>query len=166
MDDFLKKKLICGIHYYNTDSYDVGIIIHENDDELIFISFNIYGEYDGIEIKYNDDVEYIEYRDKYLTFIRELIDLTSFDIIDIKSREELFEYAMKNDKILSVEINGYRDYIKLLSFDGTKIEYRAFSPKRQLNKRVYKKDIYDFDIIEIDSKYDRLLEDYLNNIDM
>lgn len=166
MDDFLKKELICGIHYYNTDSYDVGIIIYENDDELMFISFNIYGEYDGIEIKYNDDVEYIEYRDKYLTFIRELIDLTSFDIIDIKSREELFEYAMKNDKILSVEINGYRDYIKLLSFDGIRIEYNEFSAKRQLTKRIHKKNIYDFDIIEIDSKYDRLLEDYLNNIDM
>ena len=164
MYEIKKIEKVCGIHYYNVDDYDVGIVISDDEDEIIFISFNFYGEYNGIEIKYNDDVEYIEYRDKYLTFIRELIDLTSFDIIDIKSREELFEYAMKNDKILSIEINGYRDYIKLLSFDGSKIEYKKFSEKRQLNNRIYKKNIYDFDIIEIDSKYDRLLEDYLNKI--
>ena len=36
-----------------------------------------------------------------------------------------------------------------------------FTGRKVINKRVYKKDIYDFDIIEIDSKYDRLSEKYI-----
>lgn len=163
-----KKKIgnygdICRIYYYNREDIDTTIIISRKDNELVYIDFNVFGEYNGHIFQNFLAIEDICYDDEYIPFYEKAIDKSTINYLNLLTKEDFVKYALENNKILAIlteydlpDIN-FLD-IKVLEFDGKYIKYQYYERWGQLRKRIYKVDISKIVMLQVDSKYQRLLE--------
>jgi hypothetical protein len=154
---------ICNIYYYNREDFDTAIIKSKNECELIFISFNMFGEYNGYIYQNYKEIENIWYDDSYIPFYKKIIDKSTINSLNLSKKEDFINYALNNNRILAIlkEDNAqYEDFddVKVLDFDGKYLKYQKYERWAKLRKRIYKLKISKIVMLQVDSKYQRLLE--------
>ncbi len=155
---------ICEIFYYNMDYFDVGIVLSHNDNKISYIDFNIYGEYNGYVYQGHKAIEEICYDDRYVRFMKKVINKESIPKLNISSKEEFINYAIKNNKVLSifyakkgtVDLDYLR--IKVIDFKEDYLFYQRYNNYAKLYKPIRKTKLNQILTIMVDTKYGRLIE--------
>ena len=159
-----KSSDICKIIYYNEDQFDVGIILSNDSNHLMFIDFNLFGEYNGYVFQENERVEKLIHKGQYLSLMKSIINLDSIPYLPLHRKTDFIYEAINNNRVLG--ITKSTDYveeitdIKVLEFDGIYVKYREYTRYASLNRRISKVKITNIVFIQIDSKYQRLIEKY------
>lgn len=158
-----KINKIAAIHYYNEDSFNVGIIQFRENNKIIYIDFNIYGEYDGIVFQTQPSIESISYSNVYLKYMEKIIDKTDISDLVFNSEIEIIKYAMDNNRVLKLYKRTRDDveedfFIKVLGFDGLYIQYRKYERYGKLYKSINKIRISNIVLMKIDSKSTKIIE--------
>lgn len=157
---------ICEIFYYNREDFDVGIILSRLKDELVYIDFNMFGEYNGIILQTNRAIEEIRYDDRYIRFMKKIINNESIPTLNLLTKIDMVNYAIQNNRVLAIitqkqDVEDFND-VKVLEFDGVYIKYQIYTRWAELYKRVHKVKISQIIMMQLDSKYTRLIEKIRN----
>ncbi len=152
---------LCKIQYYNGDD-TIAIIISNNEKQITYIQFNIFGEYDGIILEETEEVENIIYDDECIKFMKKIIDKKSLPNFVFLKKEDFIVYAIHNNRVLGIKTNKQKDNdtndIKIIGYDDIYVEYQIYERWAQLYKRVRRVKISDIIFMQIDSKYTKLIE--------
>lgn len=156
---------ISKITYFNDNHFDVGIVNDYSDDYISFVSFNTFGEYDGYILQSSETIEAVTHKGQYINFMESIIDMTKVPVMDLKNASDFINEAIKHDRVLGIikyddeQSEGITD-VKVLDFDGICVKYRAYTRYAELNSRILKTKISNIFMLQIDSKYQRLIEKF------
>ena len=153
---------ICEITYYNDDLSYWGIIVFKDEEHMVVIDFNDFGEYNGYLIRGIKDIEGVYHSGKMLDFARKIVDFDDIPDIELYRKSDFIMEAIKNNRVLRIVKRcfpvGVFDDVKVLSFDGSFLTYRKYSRTGKLLSRECKVRINDIIRMQIDAKYQRLIE--------
>ena len=76
-------------HFYNSESFEVGYIISRNDKLICICNVSPDKQYDGITIRYIDDIIYVEKNTQYLS-----------ELIDNTIEQKTIEFSLVLDNVL------------------------------------------------------------------
>lgn len=90
--------------------------------------------------------------------------MTKVPTMDLKNAADFINEAIKHDRVLGIvkyyeQSAGISD-VKVLDFDGICVKYREYTSYAELNSRILKTKISNIFLLQIDSKYQRLIEKY------
>ena len=122
----------------------------------------MFGEYNGVILQTHKAIESICYSDRYVDFMKKIIDINTVPELYLNTKMDFINYAIQNNRILAIitknqNVMDFND-IKILECDGVYIKYRIYERWCELYKRVRKVKISNIIMMQIDSKYQRLLE--------
>lgn len=153
---------VCEIFYYNQDDFDVGIILKKEDNMIVYKDFNMFGEYNGLILQTHRVIEEICYDDRYVRFMKKIIDRDTISSLELLNKMDFINYAIKNNRVLAIvtkkqEVEDFND-VKIIDCDGTYLKYQIYTRWAELYKRIHKTKISDIVMMQVDSKYTRLIE--------
>ena len=90
--------------------------------------------------------------------------MTKVPIMDLKNASDFINEAIKHDRVLGImkydeQREGITD-VKVLDFDGICVKYREYTRYAELTSRILKTKISNIFMLQIDSKYQKLIEKY------
>ena len=115
MKNILRK--IIEVHLKNKISFYVGEVINDTENYIILNTIDIYGKYDG-KMFFDKKLigKYVK-NSKYLNFIKKIYDGKNDPII-FKNKNDFIQYALKNNKMLSISCSKWLNIrnMKLIKF--------------------------------------------------
>ena len=106
LDKLIKDKKICEIHLdNNTDTFDVGILFHENEESGFAKCFGKNGEFAHILMFPRDYIYTLAYDTKYIAELGiQDIDIDSeLSCCDWKSKEEVFAFLKNQNEFIAID---------------------------------------------------------------
>ena len=91
---------ICEITYYNDNLSYWGIIVFKDEEHMVVIDFNDFGEYNGYLIRGTKDIEGVYHSGKMLDFERKTVDFDDIPDIELHKKSDFIMEAIKNCKTL------------------------------------------------------------------
>lgn len=153
---------ICEISYYNNDNQYWEIVVSKTENHVILIDFNDFGEYNGYLFRGVKDIDGIFHSGKMLEFIRKTIDFSSIPHLALCTKADFIEMAKNNNKVLGIAKksfpSGEIENIKVLKNEDNILTYKVYSRCGKLYSKIYKVRINDIVLLQIDAKYQRLIE--------
>lgn len=108
------------------------------------------------------EIEEICYDDRYVRFMKKIIDRDTISSLELLNKMDFINYAIKNNRVLAIvtkkqEVEDFND-VKIIDCDGTYLKYQIYTRWAELYKRIHKTKISDIVMMQVDSKYTRLIE--------
>ena len=108
------------------------------------------------------EIEEICYDDRYVRFMKKIIDMDTISSLELLNKMDFINYAIKNNRVLAIvtkkqEVEDFND-VKIIDCDGTYLKYQIYTRWAELYKRIHKTKISDIVMMQVDSKYTRLIE--------
>ena len=108
------------------------------------------------------EIEEICYDDRYVRFKKKIIDRDTISSLELLNKMDFINYAIKNNRVLAIvtkkqEVEDFND-VKIIDCDGTYLKYQIYTRWAELYKRIHKTKISDIVMMQVDSKYTRLIE--------
>ena len=108
------------------------------------------------------EIEEICYDDRYVRFMKKIIDRDTISSLELLNKMDLINYAIKNNRVLAIvtkkqEVEDFND-VKIIDCDGTYLKYQIYTRWAELYKRIHKTKISDIVMMQVDSKYTRLID--------
>lgn len=108
------------------------------------------------------EIEEICYDDRYVRFMKKIIDRDTISSLERLNKMDFINYAIKNNRVLAIvtkkqEVEDFND-VKIIDCDGTYLKYQIYTRWAELYKRIHKTKISDIVMMQVDSKYTRLIE--------
>ena len=108
------------------------------------------------------EIEEICYDDRYVRFMKKIIDRDTISSLELLNKMDFIHYAIKNNRVLAIvtkkqEVEDFND-VKIIDCDGTYLKYQIYTRWAELYKRIHKTKISDIVMMQVDSKYTRLIE--------
>ena len=160
-----KMKNILGkiieVHLKNKISFYVGEVINDTENYIILNTIDIYGKYDG-KMFFDKKLigKYVK-NSKYLNFIKKIYDGKNDPII-FKNKNDFVQYALKNNKMLSISCYQWLNIrnMKLIKFENNELTCQFINQIGE-RKKIYKLTLDKIDLIDFDSlelkTYEKLL---------
>ena len=107
------------------------------------------------------EIEEICYDDRYVRFMKKIIDRDTISSLELLNKMDFINYAIKNNRVLAIvtkkqEVEDFND-VKIIDCDGTYLKYQIYTRWAELYKRIHKTKISDIVMMQVDSKYTRLI---------
>ena len=159
MKNILRK--IIEVHLKNKISFYVGEVINGTENYIILNTIDIYGKYDG-KMFFDKKLigKYVK-NSKYLNFIKKIYDGKNDPII-FKNKNDFIQYALKNNKMLSISCSKWLNIrnMKLIKFENNELTCQFINQIGE-KKKIYKLTLDKIDLIDFDSlelkTYEKLL---------
>ena len=159
MKNILRK--IIEVHLKNKISFYVGEVINDTENYIILNTIDIYGKYDG-KMFFDKKLigKYVK-NSKYLNFIKKIYDGKNDPII-FKNKNDFVQYALKNNKMLSISCSQWLNIrnMKLIKFENNELTCQFINQIGE-RKKIYKLQLDKIDLIDFDSlelkTYEKLL---------
>ena len=108
------------------------------------------------------EIEEICYDDRYVRFMKKIIDRDTISSLELLNKMDFINYAIKNNRVLAIvtkkqEVEDFND-VKIIDCDGTYLKCQIYTRWAELYKRIHKTKISDIVMMQVDSKYTRLIE--------
>ena len=108
------------------------------------------------------EIEEICYDDRYVRFMKKIIDRDTISSLELLNKMDFINYAIKNNRVLAIvtkkqEVEDFND-VKIIDCEGTYLKYQIYTRWAELYKRIHKTKISDIVMMQVDSKYTRLIE--------
>lgn len=159
MKNILRK--IIEVHLKSKISFYVGEVINDTENYIILNTIDIYGKYDG-KMFFDKKLigKYVK-NSKYLNFIKKIYDGKKDSII-FKNKNDFIQYALKNNKMLSISCSKWLNIrnMKLIKFENNELTCQFINQIGE-RKKIYKLTLDKIDLIDFDSlelkTYEKLL---------
>ena len=160
-----KMKNILGkiieVHLKNKISFYIGEVINDTENYIILNTIDIYGKYDGKMFFDKKLIDKYVKNSKYLNFIKKIYDGKNDPII-FKNKNDFIQYALKNNKMLSISCFQWLNIrnMKLIKFENNELTCQFINQIGE-RKKIYKLTLDKIDLIDFDSlelkTYEKLL---------
>ena len=160
-----KMKNILGkiieVHLKNKISFYIGEVINDTENYIILNTIDIYGKYDGKMFFDKKLIDKYVKNSKYLNFIKKIYDGKNDPII-FKNKNDFVQYALKNNKMLSISCSQWLNIrnMKLIKFENNELTCQFINQIGE-RKKIYKLQLDKIDLIYFDSlelkTYEKLL---------